>query len=212
VLGALLTPDALIVMGAVVAGMGGLQFFAWRWFLLAIPPYAAEVLSGHTTERILQYHYVLLPLFPLVVAAAVGARHLLLRRSVMPAVGVAIVVVALVIGFVMGRLPPAVGAENSFYARADAVSQLEAAARVIPAGACVSADPGVAVWLANRPQINDFPDMLSGKCYVVLDRQAYISGPTDPAVRADARAALPASGRRIVYDDGRFQIWGPVGA
>jgi hypothetical protein len=146
-----------------------------------------------------------------VVAAAVGARNLLARRQLMPAFGVAILCVALVIGFVMGRLPPALGAENSFYARADAVGRLERAAAVIPAGACVSADPGVAVWLANRPQINDFPDMLSAACYVVLDRQAYISGPTDPAVRADARGALPASGRRVVYDDGRFQVWGPVG-
>ncbi len=211
-LGALFNPDALIVIGAVVLGMGGLQLLAPRWLLLAIPPYAAEVLSGHTTERILQYHYVLLPLFPLVVAAAVGARHLLARRAALsPAVGVAIVLVALGIGFVMGRIPPALQAENSFYARPDAVAQLQRAAEVIPEGACVSADPGVAVWLANRPQINDFPDMLSGRCYVVLDREAYISGPTDPAVRADARGALPASGRRVVYDDGRFQVWGPVG-
>jgi len=211
VLGALLNPDALVVMGAVVLGMGGLQLLAPRWLLLAVPPYAAEVLSGHTTERILQYHYVLLPLFPLVVAAAIGARKLLaLRPSLTPAVGVAVVAVALGIGFGMGRVPPALGAENSFYARPDAVAQLERAEGVIPAGACVSADPGVAVWVANRPQINDFPDMLSAACYVVLDRQAYISGPTDPAVRADARGALPASGRRVVYDDGRFQVWSPA--
>jgi uncharacterized membrane protein len=209
VIGALLSPDALVVMAAVVAGMGGLQLFAPRWLLLVIPPYAAEVLSGHTTERILQFHYVLLPLFPLVVAAGIGARNLLARRRVIPELGVAIVFGALLIGLVMGRFPPALNAENSYYSRPDAVAQLEEAIQVIPASACVSADPGLAVWLANRPQINDFPDMLSGKCYVVLDRDAYISGPTDPAVRQDARDALPSSGRRVVYDDGRFQVWGP---
>ena len=157
-LGALLNPDALVVIGAVVLGMGGLQLLAPRWLALAIPPYVAEVLSGHTTERILQYHYVLLPLFPLVIAAAVGARGLLARRtSLSPAIGIAIVCVALVIGFEMGRIPPALEAENSFYARPDAVAQLEEAERVIPAEACVSADPGLAVWLANRPQINETP-------------------------------------------------------
>jgi hypothetical protein len=212
VLGALLTPDALVVIGAVIAGMGGLQLFAPRWLLLVIPPYAAEVLSGHTTERILQYHYVLLPLFPLVVAAAVGARNVLARRQLVPAVGVAIVVAALLIGLAIGRFPPGMQAENSFYARPDSVAQLAQATRVIPAGACVSADPGLAAWLANRPQINDFPDMLSASCYVVLDREAYISGPTDPAVRQDALAALAASGRRVIYDDGRFVVWSPVGA
>jgi NaMN:DMB phosphoribosyltransferase len=90
------------------------------------------------------------------------------------------------------------------------VAQLQQATSMIPAGACVSADPGLAIWLANREQINDFPDMLDRACYVVLDHHAYISGPTDPVVRADARDALPASGRTIVYDDGRFQVWSPV--
>ena len=211
VLGALVTPDALLVIGFVIVGTGGLQLFAPRWLLLVIPPYAAEVLSGHTTERILQYHYVLLPLFPLIVAAGVGARSVLTRRRLMPAVGAAIVITALAIGLLAGRFPPGMQAENSFYARSDAVAQLDQATRAIPSGACVSADPGIAVWLADRPQINDFPDMLSRDCYVVLDRDAYISGPTDPDVRQDAMAALGDSGRRVVYDDGRFVVWSPTG-
>jgi uncharacterized membrane protein len=211
-LSALLNPDALLVIAGVMVSLGGMQVFAPRWLLLAIPPYAAEVLSGHTTERILQYHYVLLPLFPLIVAAAVGARNLLARTQLMPAIGVAIVFAALLVGVVMGRFPPALNAENAFYARPDSVAQLARASSVIPAGACVSADPGLAVWLADRPQINDFPDMLSRQCYVVLDHDPYISGPTDPAVRQDALDALGASGRRVIYDDGRFQVWGPVGA
>jgi hypothetical protein len=128
----------------------------------------------------------------------------------MPALGAAIVFAALLIGFVMGRFPPALGAENAFYGRPDSVAQLAQATRVIPATACVSSDPGLAVWLANRPQINDFPDMLSRDCYVVLDHDPYISGPTDPVVRQDALDALAVSGRHVLYDDGRFQVWSPV--
>ena len=210
VIGALLNPEALLVMAAVIAGMGGLPLLAPRWLLLVFPPYAAEVLSGHTTERILQYHYVLLPLFPLVVAAAIGGRYLLSIQRLTPAAGAAIVLAAMLIGWGTGRFPPAAGAENPLYARPDSVAQLSQATRMIPADACVSADPGLAVWLANRVQINDFPDMLSRSCFVVLDENPYISGPTDPAVRQDAREALPSSGRRIVYDDGRFQVWSPV--
>jgi len=75
----------------------------------------------------------------------------------------------------------------------------------------VNADPGLTVWLANRHTINDFPDKLDATCYVVLDRDAYVSGPARPIVRLAAIAALPDSGRSVLYDDGRFQVWGPVG-
>jgi uncharacterized membrane protein len=208
--GAVLTPEALLVVAGVIAGMGALPLLAPRWLLLAVPPYLLEVLSGHTTERILQFHYTLLLLFPLVVAAGIGGRHLLTRMRIAPALAIAVVLPALIIGWGAGRFPPAAGAENSFYSRPDSVAQLQQATRMIPAGACVSSDPGLAIWLANREQINDFPDMLGRDCYVVLDHHAYISGPTDPVVRADARDALPASGRTILYDDGRFQVWSPV--
>ena len=83
---------------------------------------------------------------------------------------------------------------------------------MIPANAPVSADDGLAVWLANRHTINDFPDKLDATCYVVLDHQPYISGPTDPVQRLAAIDQLASSGRRILFDDGRFQVWSPVGA
>jgi hypothetical protein len=45
----------------------------------------------------------------------------------------------------------------------------------------------------------------------VIDRQAYLDGPTHPDLRRAAIAALPTSGRSVLYDDGRFQVWSPVG-
>ncbi|HYM97750.1 MAG TPA: hypothetical protein VET26_10630 [Candidatus Sulfotelmatobacter sp.] len=65
--------------------------------------------------------------------------------------------------------------------------------------------------MANRHTINDFPDYLDGTCYVVIDREAYIDGPTIVSARKAALAALPDSGRRLLFDDGRFQVWSPVG-
>jgi hypothetical protein len=82
---------------------------------------------------------------------------------------------------------------------------------MIPADAPVSADDGLTVWLANRHTINDFPDRLDGTCYVVLDHDPYLSGPTNPAQRQQAADALATSGRHVLYDDGRFQVWSPVG-
>jgi hypothetical protein len=45
----------------------------------------------------------------------------------------------------------------------------------------------------------------------VIDQEAYLSGPTNPAQRRQALESLPTSGRRMLYDDGRIQVWSPVG-
>jgi hypothetical protein len=82
---------------------------------------------------------------------------------------------------------------------------------MIPADAPVNADNGLAVWLANRHTINDFPDRLDATCYVVIDDTPYISGPTHPAERQAALDQLATSGRRLLFEDGRFQVWSPVG-
>ncbi len=90
------------------------------------------------------------------------------------------------------------------------MAQLQQAASVIPADAPVNADAGLDIWLANRPIINDFPDMLDSSSYVVIDRDYYLGDNTNRAKRDAAAAALPAN-RRLLYDDGRFQVWSPVG-
>jgi hypothetical protein len=118
---------------------------------------------------------------------------------------------ALVLGWGTGRFPPALGASLSLFSHPNAVAELRTATAMIPANAPVNADDALAVWLANRHTINDFPDYLDGTCYVVIDRQAYIDGPTDPVKRQAAIDQLPSSGRSLLYDDGRFQVWSPVG-
>ena len=211
VLEAVFRPSALLVVGAVIAGMFALPVLAPRWLLLAIPPYLANVLSGHTPQNVLHLHYVLLMLFPLVVAGGVGARRFLEMRSIRPATALIAILPALLLGWGIGRFPPALGGDTSLYSRPNSVAELQKATSMIPADAPVSADDGLAVWLANRHTINDFPDRLDSTCYVVLDHQAYISGPTNPAQRQAAINALPTSGRRLLYDNGRFQVWSPFG-
>jgi uncharacterized membrane protein len=210
VFGALFRPGALAAVAVLIAGMFALPLLAPRWLLLVIPPYLADVLSGHNPQNVLNLHYILLLLFPLIVAGGVGARKLLERRSIKPALALVAIVPALVLGWGTGRFPPALGGNDSLYSRPDTVSELMTATAMIPAGAHVNADDGLAVWLANRHIINDFPDRLDDTCYVVLDLQPYLSGPTHPDQRNAAIAALPTSGRRLLYDDGRFQVWSPV--
>ncbi len=212
VLAALFNPQALLVVAGIIASMGGLPLLAPRWLLLVIPPYLADVLSSHNPQNVLNLHYALLLLFPLIVAGGVGARKLVERRTFKPAYALAMLVPAVLIAWGTGRLPPALNANPAQYSRPDTLAELQTATARIPADAPVSADDGLAVWLANRHTINDFPDKLDDTCYVVLDHQPFLSGPTIPAQRLAAIDQLASSGRRVLFDDGRFQVWSPVGA
>ncbi len=210
VLAALLNPDALLVVAGVIASMFALPLLAPRWLVLVIPPYVANVLSEHPPQNILQLHYVMLLMFPLIAAGAVGARRLLELTPLRPEFAALLALPALVLGWGAGRFPPALGAEKGVYTRPNSVAELRLATSMIPAGAPVNADAGLAVWLANRPVINDFPDMITDSCYVVVDRQAYLSGPTHRDQRASALQQLRATGRRLLFDDGRFEVWSPA--
>jgi uncharacterized membrane protein len=211
VLAVIFHPSTLLVVAAIIAGMFALPVLAPRWLLLVIPPYLANVISNHTPQNVLNLHYVLLLLFPLVVAGGVGARKFLARQSIRPAWALAAVVPALLLAWGTGRFPPALNSNTSVYSWPNTVAELRQATAMIPADAPVSADDGLAVWLANRHTINDFPDKLDATCYIVLEQNAYLSGPTHPAQRQAEIDLLPGSGRRLLFDDGRFQVWSPVG-
>jgi uncharacterized membrane protein len=211
VLEALFRPSALLVVAGIIAGMFAFPLFAPRWLLLAIPPYLADVLSGHNPQNFLHLHYVLILLFPLIAAGGVGARKFLTMRSIKPATAVLAMAAPLLLAWGTGRLPPMLQGDPTYYTWPNTVAELQTATAMIPPNAPVSADNGLAAWLANRHTINDFPDLLTGACYVVLDYHPYISGPVDPVKRAAALAELSSSGRHLLYDDGRFQVWSPIG-
>jgi hypothetical protein len=154
---------------------------------------------------------VLLLLFPLIVAGGMGARRFLEMRSIKPAVALVAIIPPLLLAWGTGRFPPALGAHPDLFSRPNSVAQLRTATSMIPADAPVNADTGLTIWLANRHTINDFPDKLDGSCYVVLDQNLYLGYTTNAAKRQQAVDALARSGRRLLYDDGRFQVWSPVG-
>ncbi|HEV2035393.1 MAG TPA: DUF2079 domain-containing protein [Candidatus Dormibacteraeota bacterium] len=211
VLAVIFHPSTLLVVAAVIAGMFALPVLAPRWLLLVIPPYLANVISNHTPQNVLNLHYVLLLLFPLIVAGGVGARKFLAVQAIRPAWALVALVPPLLLAWGTGRFPPALNSNTSVYAWPNTVAELRKATAKIPADAPVSADDGLAVWLANRHTINDFPDKLSDVAYIVLQQNAYLSGPTHPAQRQAEIDRLPTSGRELLFDDGRFQVWSPVG-
>ena len=173
-------------------------YLAGAWFVIGLA-------IVHSVEP-----SVLTLLFTLIVAIGIGTRRVLEMRSMQAATALLVVLPALLLACV-GGIPPALGAEPGAYSQPNAVAELRRATEMIPVDAPVDADAGLTVWLANRHTINDFPDMVAATSYVVIDRAAYLTAPTQPRARAAAIAALPDSGRSVLFDDGRFQVWGPVG-
>jgi uncharacterized membrane protein len=203
-------PEALRILAVALASLFFLPLLAPRWLLLVIPPYLADVLSGHIPENDLHLHYVLILMFPLLVAGAIGASRLLARTDLRGPILLAAAVPGLLLGYGMGRLPPDLRSATLLYDRPNAVDQVMAAKRVVPANAAVEADECVAVWFADRRIINDFPDRLDPSRYVVLDRQTCTTGNFHGPERAAALALLGSDGRQVLYDDGRFQVWSPA--
>ena len=210
-------PDPWLALAGLVISLVGLPLLSPRWLLVAVPPLAANLLSSHDPQERLQLHYALLIMFPMIVAAGFGARRLLelpafsALRIQAPAL-IVFAMPALIVGFATGGLPPALGAEQWLYARPPAVDRLLAATSVIPNGAPVYADDGAAVWLADRTQIWILYDQPQADHYVVIDRQAWGHRGDRVADRADAIALMSATGRRLLVDDGRFQVWSPAGS
>jgi hypothetical protein len=155
-------------------------------------------------------------MFPVIVAAGVGARRLLERFRTQawrpsPAL-LAAALPALLIGWAAGRVPPALGADAWLYTQPAAADRLLSAVAVIPANAAVYADDGAVVWLSNRTQVRILYANTRPDSYIVIDRNAYAHRADPVTGRADVIATLQASGRPLLVDDGRFLVWGPVPA
>jgi uncharacterized membrane protein len=212
---AITRPDAWLMLAGLLISLLGLPLLAPRWLLLVLPPLAANLLSSHDPQQRLQQHYVLIIMFPLIVAAGIGARRLLEKRTLpawLPAPALlALAVPAVLIGFLGGRLPPALGADQWLYSQPRAADRLQAATGVIPRGAPVFADDGAVVWLTDRTWVAIWYNQPTPDRYVVIDRQSFAHRGDPVAGRADAIAQLQASGRRLLADDGRFQVWSPAG-
>jgi len=200
---ALANPAGWLAFGGMVACLAGLPLLRPGWLTLALPPLAADLLSAHGPQPELRLQYALPLVVPLLVAAGLGARRL---PEPLPAASIAgMSVPALVLGVVVGPLP---GVDVMH--PTPALARLHACTARLPATAPTAADDSTAAALASRPVLRLLPDARPGD-FAVVDRSGrlpdYISRPDRNRVLAD----LPGQGRRLLCDDGRFQLWGPAG-
>jgi predicted membrane protein DUF2079 len=202
VAGALANPTGWLALGGLVAGLAGLPLLRPAWLALAAPPFVADLLSAHAAQPELHLQYGLPLIVPLLVAAGLSARRLPGPR---PALLAVLALPALLVGALTGpvlvRHPAA----------PPALARLQACAAAVPAAAPVAADDSAAAALASRPVLRLLTEARPGD-HVVVDR----GGPQPSYVwqpdRQRVLAALPGQDRRLLCDEGRFQVWGPAGA
>lgn len=191
------------------------------WLLFALPTILANLLSANLAQADFKLHYTLLSIVPFLVAAAMGGRRLLAwtarrrsrsasrtARAGAPAL-LLLAIPALIVAWIGGGLPPTERTLHGQWDRPAAHDALLRFAEQIPAGVLLTVDDGLAPPLASRSEIslipNDAPDG-----WVLVDREARDPGYLTWARRGSFVEELPASGRPLLAEDGRFELWGPI--
>ena len=199
-------PAGWLAFAAMVAAMAGLPLLRPAWLALALPPLLGDLLSAHAPQPELRLQYALPLVVPVLVAGGLGARRLLDRARPLPAAALAALALpAVAIGVAFG---PLLGQRPA--PAPPALARLVACTAALPAAAPVAVDDDAAAALAARPL--EKPLTYGGPSdWVVVDRAGPLPSYVNAAARAAHLAALPAGGRRLLCDDGRFQLWSPAG-
>ena len=194
---ALIHPAGWLVFAGLVVGMSGLPLLRARWLLPAFPPFVADLLSAHPTQSDLRLHYGLLLVLPIFVAGLMGASRLAggSRPTELAFALPALLVAIIATPFVVPVEQPA-------------LVRLQACTRLLPSAAPVAADDPVSAPLAARHQLAPTAGALPTD-FVVIDRVGHEPSYVDRARRARTIAELPSGRRRLLCDDGRFQLWSP---
>jgi uncharacterized membrane protein len=224
---ALLAPAGWIAFAGMVVSMAGLPLLRPAWLALALPPLGADLLSAHQPQPQLLFQYGQPLLVPLLIAGGLGVRRLLeqpppawlpawtpARPSGWPRPGpplwpprAAIGVVALLpllVGLAFGPLA------HPLQPPSTAMERLLACTSRLPARAPLAADDAAALALSARPLLKLSTEAEAGD-FVLLDREGRVPAYTDSRRRLSVLAGLPAGGRQVLCDDGRFQLWSPSG-
>lgn len=208
--------DGWLSITGMIVSMAALPLLRPRWLLLVAPPAVANLLSANVAQADVHLHYTLTLMVPTVVSGGLGARRLLAwqrrwqgRRRARGALLALILVPALAVAWIGGGLPPTARYSRAQFTAPPARAALEAISAPVPRDALLVVDDGLAPTLASRARIELVPAD-DPEAWVIVDRDTLLPGYVSRAGRERFVVALPRSGRALVADDGRFQLWGPV--
>jgi len=213
-------------MGLLVSTVG-LGLFRPAWLLFVLPPVVANLMSANLAQADFKLHYTLLSIVPVLVATALGGRRLLawlgrrrrrrtqrgadgtVRRRTRGAALLALAIPALLVAWIGGGLPPTMRTARGQWDRPPARDDLLRIATHVPDDAILAVDDGLAPSLASRVELRLIPHA-TAEAWVLVDRQARDPGYFSWDRREVFVEELPQSGRPLLSDAGRFQLWGPV--
>jgi len=215
IIGALVAPRALGVLLATLLALGLLPILRPGFALLAVPPFVAAILSRHPSQALLQLQYGLPIVLPLLLAAGLGGRRLLELRRPAPAatrlrMGAALATIAALVVALSGSLTPHVVPVAASYPARDDSAAVARALALVPAGAELDLDDDLAAAAASRASLHLLPQT-SAAAFVLVDTRGHAPGYADHAARDRAADGLAAS-RRVLWSDGRLQLWSPESA
>ncbi len=182
----------LIVPLLVAAGLGGRRVVVvatrlrrrWRW--RSTGPRAVPLTRGHSTGT---------------ARRSSGLGGAMLLCAALPAVAGA---------WIQGSLPPFDNGDPAFLARPASIDRLQRVASSVPGEAHLAVDEGLVAPLAGRAAIRSLVASAPPRdAYVLVDRDAWSSGPWEARRRDQILDVLESSTRPILADDGRFVLWGP---
>ncbi len=194
------------------------------WLLFALAPIVANLLSANLAQADFKLHYTLLSVMPMLVATAMGGRRLLawtarLRRRRSDVGGgrrhplgrslLLLALPALLVAWIGGGLPPTMRTARGQWDRPPAHDELLRFAEQIPGAVVLAVDDGLAPPLASRTELRLIPNGPS-HAWVLVDRLARDPGYFSWSRREAFVEELPTSGRPLLAEDGRFELWGPV--
>lgn len=113
--------------------------------------------------------------------------------------------------WIQGSLPPFDRSDPAFLERPASIDRLQRVASGIPVAAVLVADEGLVAPLADRAAIRSLIASAAPPrgAYVLVDREAWSSGPREAQRRGRILEVLRSSARPVLSDDGRFVLWGP---
>lgn len=113
--------------------------------------------------------------------------------------------------WIQGSLPPFDHTDPAFIVRPATIDRLARATSGIPEAAVLVADEGLVAPLAGRVVIRSLvaSAIPPRDAFVLVDRDAWSSGPGAAQRRGRILDMLKSSVRPILVDDGRFVLWGP---
>jgi uncharacterized membrane protein len=219
--------DGWFVTLGLIAGLAALPMLRIRWAVLVIPPVVVSLLSSHAPQALLLLQYPLLLVVPAVVAAGFGARRALafvarLRRAggrrgrwarrigrspAARALPVTLVIPAFAVAVAQGSVPPFDASLAAWFDRPAGIEALRVVAARVPGNARLLADDGLVAALADRAGTRLLGGSIPTDAYVLLEHDPWAPNDTARKRRDSVVGRIPATGRRLLHDDGRFQLW-----